>query len=104
MDDLAILRYALAEFAELDEHDFNLSATHWKIKTFRKGEFYNPVGNICRYLGFIMDGYFRAYLTDEEGNEKNIFLFLPHQVVVTYKSYLHQVPCDYDTQALTMRE
>jgi CRP-like cAMP-binding protein len=40
-------------------------------------------------------------MTDEKGDEKNIFLFLPHQVVVTYKSFIHEVPCDYNTQALT---
>ncbi len=101
MTETEILRYALSQFAQINEEDFNLSQNCWQIKTYKKSEFYNPVGNICRNLGFIIDGYFRAYLTDQEGIEKNIFLFLPHQVVVTYKSFVHQVPCDYNTQAMT---
>lgn len=101
MTETDILRHALAHFAQLSDEDFNLSLPYWKIKTYKKGEFYNPVGSICRYLGFTLAGYFRAYLTDNEGNEKNIFLFLPQSVVVTYKSFLHQVPCDYNTEALT---
>ncbi len=101
MTDLELLKGALAQFAQLNEEDFDLSLSCWKVKTYKKGEFYNPCGSICRYLGFTIEGYFRAYLTDDKGEEKNIFLFLPHQAVVTYKSYLHEVPCDYNTQALT---
>jgi CRP-like cAMP-binding protein len=101
MTDIEILRHALSRFAQLDEDDFNLSLPCWKIKTYKKGEMYNPLGSICRFMGFTMEGYFRAYMIDEQGDEKNIFLFLPHQVVVTYKSFIHEIPCDYNTQALT---
>ena len=101
MTEIEILRSALSQFAQLGENDFSLSLPCWKIKKYRKGELYNPYGSICRYLGFTLEGYFRAYLTDENGEEKNIFLYLPHQVVVTYKSFIHEVPCDYNTQALT---
>jgi CRP-like cAMP-binding protein len=101
MTEKDLLRVALSQFAQLGEEDFNLSIPCWQIKTYKKGELYNPVGSICRYLGFTIDGYFRAYMTDGEGNEKNIFLYLPHQVVVTYKSFIHEIPCDYNTQALT---
>ena len=55
---------------------------------------------MCRY-GFITKGFFRSYLVDEKGDEKNIFLYPAHQIVVTYKSFIHQVPCDYYTQAMT---
>jgi CRP-like cAMP-binding protein len=101
MTEIDILKAALSQFAKIDEDDFNLSLPCWQIKEYKKGELYNPYKSICRYLGFIIDGYFRAYMIDENGDEKNIFLFLPHSVVVTYKSFIHQIPCDYNTQALT---
>lgn len=101
MSDLSNLQQALSKFAQLGEEDFQLSLPYWKLRSYKKGEMYNPQGSICRYLGFTVEGYFRAYMTDNKGEEKNIFLFLPRQVVVTYKSFIHQVPCDYNTQALT---
>ncbi len=101
MNEMVLLKNVLAQFAQLDEQDFLLSISSWKIKNYKKGEIYNPYGSVCKYLGFIVDGYFRAYMIDEKGDEKNIFLFLPHQVVVTYKSFIHQIPCDYNTEALT---
>lgn len=48
-----------------------------------------------------MEGYFRAYLTDKNGEEVNLFLFPPHQVVVTYKSFIHESPCEFNTVAMT---
>lgn len=101
MTEIEILRFALSQFAQLDEEDFNLSIPFWQLKEYKKGEMYNPLGSICRFLGFTIEGYFRAYMIDEKGDEKNIFLYLPHQVVVTYKSFIHEIPCDYNTQALT---
>lgn len=101
MTELELLKMALSQFAQLGEDDFELSIPFWVIKNYKKGEFYNPYKSICRYLGFTVEGYFRAYMTNEKGDQKNIFLFLPHQVVVTYKSFIHEVPCDYYTQAIT---
>ena len=101
MTEIELLRFALSQFAQLDEDDFDLSLPFWQLKHYKKGESYNPLGSVCRYLGFTTEGYFRAYMIDEKGDEKNIFLFLPHQVVVTYKSFIHEIPCDYNTQALT---
>jgi len=67
MTDIDTLRGALAHFAQMDEESFNLSKDCWRIRTYKKGDIYNPVGSICRYLGFTMEGYFRAYLFDKHG-------------------------------------
>jgi len=101
MTEIELLRSALAQFAQLNEDDFNLSQECWSIKTYKKGDIYNPVGSICRYLGFTLEGYFRAYLTSKKGEEVNLFLFPPHQVVVTYKSFIHRSPCEFNTVAMT---
>lgn len=57
---------------------------------------------MCRHLGFVFDGVFRSYLIDARtGDEKNVFLYSPRGFVVTFKSFLHAIPCDYHTQAIT---
>ncbi len=100
-NDIETVKNMLSHFAQLDEDDFNLSLTCWKIHSYKKGEIYNPVGSICRYLGFTMEGYFRSWLPGKNGEEINLFLFPPHGVVVTYKSFIHQSPCEYNTVAMT---
>lgn len=101
MTEYDVLKGALSQFAQLGEDDFNLSDGCWKIRTYKKGDIYNPLGSICRYLGFTLEGYFRAYLFDKKGEEVNMFLFPPGQVVVTYKSFIHQSPCEFNTVAMT---
>jgi CRP-like cAMP-binding protein len=96
-----IMAFALAKFANMGESDVKLSLPYWQLKSYAKGEFYNPYKSVCAYMGFITQGFFRSYLIDSKGDEKNIFIYPTHQIVVTYKSFIHQVPCDYYTQAMT---
>src|SRR5689334_4714926 len=101
MTDIDVLGYALSQFARLPKEEFETSLPYWHFKEYRKGEYYNEYRNVCRYLGFITDGYFRSYMIDEKGNEKNVFFYHTHSFVVTFKSFINQVPCDYYTQAMT---
>jgi CRP-like cAMP-binding protein len=96
------LKYALNAFAGLNDADFKLSAAHWHVKEFKKGDYYNHYKTVCRYLGFITNGVFRSYVIDPKTDmEKNIFFYSKNQFVVTFKSFINQVPCDYHTQAMT---
>ena len=102
MTEIATLKYALQAFAGLDEDDFQLSARFWHCKTYKKGEYYNKYKSVCKYLGFITEGVFRSFIIDEKtGEEKNVFLYTVNGFVVTFKSFINQVPCDYHTQAMT---
>lgn len=40
-------------------------------------------------------------MDEKNGTEKNVFLYSQNQFVVTFKSFINQIPCDYHTQALT---
>ena len=96
------LTHALREIAGIDEEQFELSRTFWKEKEFKKGEYYNEYRNVCKYLGFITDGVFRTYYVDiKSEEEKNVFFFSKHQVVVSFQSFIAQAPCNYYTQSMT---
>jgi CRP-like cAMP-binding protein len=102
MKETDILGFALRQFGNLSEEGFKMSLPYWHLKEYKKGEYYNEYRNVCRYLGFVVHGFFRAYLLDtKKQSEKNVFFFPTHQFVVTYKSFINQVPCDYYTQAMT---
>lgn len=86
----------------MSEEAFELSAQHWQEKQYGKGEFYNEYKNVCKHLGFIVNGIFRTYYIDgNTAEEKNVFFFSPGQVIVSYKSFVTQSPCNYYTQSLT---
>ncbi len=102
MTELEIVQYALQQFAALDQKDFTLSSEYWKVRRYKKGEYYNEYRSVCRQLGFIIDGVFRSFVISEKtGEEKNVFFYSKNQFVVTFKSFIKQIPCDYHTQAMT---
>ncbi len=105
MTDLELLQYALREFAGIDEEHFLLSEKYWQKKKYAKGDFYNEYKNVCKHLGFIVKGVFRSYyVNDENGEEKNVFFFSDHQIIVSYKSFLDQAPCNYYTESMMESE
>jgi CRP-like cAMP-binding protein len=102
MTDTDILKFALNQFANLGENDFAISSNFWYRRQFKKGEFYNQHKSVCQYLGFIIEGVFRSYIIDEKSEtEKNVFFYSQNQFVVTFKSFINQIPCDYHTVAMT---
>lgn len=102
MEELERLAFALNQFAGIDKEDFELSANYWQYKDYHKGEYYNQHKTICKNLGFITNGVFRSYTVDAKtAEEKNVFLYSANGFVVTFKSFVNQIPCDYHTQAMT---
>lgn len=102
MNELEKVAATLDAFANLKANDFQLSIPFWQIQQYKKGEFYNEHRNICKNLGFILSGVFRSYIIDDKtGEEKNVFLYSTNGFVVSFKSFIHQIPCDYYTQAMT---
>lgn len=102
MNQLHSLQQAIQAFAGIDEENFKLSLPYWQLKQYSKGEFYNEYKNVCKNLGFIFEGVFRTYYVNTEtGEEKNMFFFSPGQIVVSYKSFVTQSPCNYHTESMT---
>ena len=96
------LAFAITSFSKMNTEEFQLSLPFWQERTFKKGEFYNERSHICKNLGFIIEGTFRGYIIEEKtGEEKNVFLYSSDQFVVSFKSFINQVPCDYYTQSMT---
>ncbi len=102
MNDLERLGQIASAFAQLTPAEFKMSIPYWQEKAYKKDDYYNEQKSVCKYLGFVMDGVFRSYLIDDKsGEEKNVFLYSGNQFVVSFKSFINQIPCDYHTRALT---
>lgn len=101
MTEIDLLGHTLKTFAGMDEDEFALSLPFWQKKHYKKGEFYNEYKNVCKHLGFVLNGVFRTYfINDETAEEKNVFFFSQNQIVVSYKSFVTQTPCSYYTESM----
>jgi len=101
MVELELLGNALSKAVNMDDEAFNLSKPYWKIKAYKKGEFYNEYHNVCKHLGFIIQGVFRIYRADEgTSEEKNMLFFSKGKFVASYTSFLSQEPCNYYTASV----
>ncbi|BAV06772.1 cAMP-binding domain of CRP or a regulatory subunit of cAMP-dependent protein kinases [Filimonas lacunae] len=100
IDEIELLKSALGA-SGMKPEAFDLSIPYWSIKQYKKGEFYNEYKNVCKHLGFVINGVFRIYrVNSETGEEKNMLFFTNHQFVASYKSFLAQTACDYYTEAV----
>lgn len=96
------LQHIIQAFAGMDAGQYLLSENMWQQKAYKKGDFFNEYKNVCKYLGVVMSGVFRTYYVDEKtGEEKNMYFYSQNQVVVAYKSFISQSPCNYYTAAVT---
>lgn len=101
LTEIDILQQTLNSIGGMDKETFDLSLPYWKFKTYKKGDFFNEYKNVCKHLGFITDGVFRVYKSNEDsGEEKNMLFFSKHQFFTSYKSFLSQMPCNYYTQSM----
>jgi len=97
-----ILRAVFHQASGMSAEAFNLSEGCWHAKSFKKGELFNDYKNVCKEMGFVLEGTFRSYIIDAEtGEEQNIFFFSKNGFVTAYKSFVNQIPCEYYTEALT---
>ena len=102
MEDLERLQKRVSDVSGMAKEDFDLSIPYWQVKTYDKGEFYNEYKNVCKYLGFVLNGVFRIYKNHEQtATEKNMLFFTDNQFMSSYKSFFSQLSCDYYTEAMT---
>lgn len=99
--EIQLLRATLAS-AGMKAEAFDLSLPYWKLKRYKKGEFYNEYKNVCKHLGFIITGVFRIYRINENtGEEKNMLFFTDQQFVTSFTSFFSQTSCEYYTEAMS---
>lgn len=99
--ELGLLTSAMSSVVNMDIEAFNLSSPYWKLKAYKKGEFFNEYHSVCKNLGFIIEGVFRIYRADEDtSEEKNLLFFSNGQFVASYTSFFSQKPCNYYTASV----
>lgn len=102
MNQLQHLSVAMNQFAGMPAEEFEKSEWCWKEVEYKKWEYFNEYHAVCKYLGFVTEGVFRSFMIDgKTGEEKNVFLYSGNQFVVSFKSFINQIPCEFHTQSMT---
>ena len=97
----AYLTERLTAFSELTANDIAVSLPLWKTRKINKGDFFNMQNIVCSDLGLVVKGIFRIYYIDAKTQEeRNVFFFSENQFIVSFRSFLHRMPCYYFIQAL----
>lgn len=95
------LKKALYQYAQIEEEQLMLASTFFERKEYKKGECFNIRSSICRNLGFVTKGLFRIYYVPPQKKEEiNLFFFCENQFMVSFKSFIAQIPCYYTIEAM----
>ncbi len=85
----------------LSDADKALITEHTFLETLRKGEMYCRQGEVCRKMGFVVDGVFKVVRTNEQGNDYILYFTNEGHFVVDLDSFSKQIPGEETIEALT---
>jgi CRP-like cAMP-binding protein len=91
----------LQAFSGLTANDIAVGLPFWTTRKIAKGDYFNMQNIVCTDLGLVIKGIFRIYYIDSKTEEeRNVFFFSENQFIVSFRSFLHRMPCYYYIQAL----
>lgn len=103
MNDFIKFKQWLTGLSFLSENDCDLFEPFLKTKHYAPKDYLLEEGMICREIGFVNQGCFRAfYLLD--GKEINTHFIFENEFVTDYDSFLQHKPSRYFIQALEATE
>lgn len=93
------LKEFLLQFNRFSPDDLELVLQNTSVETFRKGDLVLEEGRISKKCYLVIRGSLRQFkLVD--GTEKNSAFFFEEDPVVSYSSYLNNLPSEYSIQCL----
>lgn len=71
-----------------------------KCIQLKKHEHFQEQGDIAKYMGFVIDGRFRYYKTDDNGNERTLWYNKAFPFIGDYHSFLSKTKAELSVQAM----
>ena len=72
-----------------------------KQRTYLKGQYIAPEGDVCRHQTFIISGKVRTFYLDSNGNEHVVAFGIENWWVGDICSFTTQTPGEFNTQCLS---
>ena len=95
---------SIQKFGNFSPEHLSAILERLKVLNVQKDDLVIKEGQVCKAFYFINQGSFRHYTVLESGEESIINLFIPHEWMFEYKSFMTQQPSQNNIQAVTDSE
>ncbi|MEY8761252.1 Crp/Fnr family transcriptional regulator [Chryseobacterium tongliaoense] len=93
------LIHSIQSYIDLDSKEIECIKRLWKEKSVKKGDFFLAEGQICKYVGFIVNGLVRYYI-NYDGEDKTYEFAQENNFICNNESFIPQIPSTKIIQAL----
>lgn len=90
---------SIQSFIDLNPKEIDCIKQLFKEKQVKKGDFFLAEGQVCKQVGFIVNGLMRYYI-NHNGEEKTYAFAQENNFICNYESFLPQTPSIKIIQAL----
>ncbi|MDW7694216.1 Crp/Fnr family transcriptional regulator [Flammeovirgaceae bacterium SG7u.111] len=97
-DDL--LKENIKKNIQLSDTELEEFCKHFHPKSIKKKDFLLTQGKVCKYEGFVLEGCFRIFTIDNEGNENTLYFAVKDWWLMDIDSFMNRTPSDLNIQAL----
>lgn len=100
VDSYAKLHKAIKELWHIEDELIQQLYSICVEQTIRKGEFFVRAGEVPKYMGFNLEGLFRLYYIDEEGNDFTKGFSESGRFLISYSAIVQKRPSYFSIEAL----
>lgn len=90
---------SIRSYVDLNSKEVECIKLLWKKKSIKKGDFFLAEGQICKYVGFILNGLVRYYI-NYDGEDKTYEFAHENNFICNNESFIDQTPSTKIIQAL----
>ena len=94
-----VVRY-FGKYIHLTDEEKDFLRSLLRKVAIRKKQFIVQPGFTCKYRTYVLEGAFRSYLYDKNGNEHTVALAVEDWWISDFDSYIHQKPATLFVEAL----
>lgn len=84
----------------ISEDELDLSLKSFSNLKLKKAQFFVQQNQVCRQVGFILNGSFRTFYLNEKGEEITSCFCVSNSFTTSFKSFILQVPSFLSIQAM----
>ncbi|ADY28556.1 MULTISPECIES: Crp/Fnr family transcriptional regulator [Cellulophaga] len=95
-----LLKDNLKQNLDLSSKELEQICSYFTTKEIKKKEFLLTQGSICKFEGFVVQGCFRVFSLDKNGNDNTLYFAAKDWWLMDIDSFMNQSPSELNIQAL----
>lgn len=84
----------------LSSKELEQISSYFTSKEIKKKEFLLTQGSICKFEGFVVQGCFRVFSIDKNGNDNTLYFAAKDWWLMDIDSFMNQTPSELSIEAL----